>query len=79
MGVKTKVYECMFIMFVMSGVNVSMCACMPVVTLFAVCLFHHDTTCMIPDDNIGPDGAKALTPSLKCLSQLTVLNLKGDQ
>ena len=42
---------------------------MGVVTLFCV-----DVT-MIPDNDIGVEGVKALVPALKSLSQLTSLNL----
>ena len=45
---------------------------MVVVTLFCV-----DIT-MIPDNNIGDEGVKALVPALKSLSQLTRLDLHGE-
>ena len=45
---------------------------MVVVTLFCV-----DVT-MIPDNNIGVEGVKALVPALKSLSQLTTLNLNSE-
>ena len=45
---------------------------MGVVTLFCV-----DVT-MIPGNDIGVEGAKALVPGLKRLSQLTWLNLSGE-
>ena len=33
---------------------------------------------VIPDNSIGVEGAKALVPALKSLSQLTSLNLSGE-
>ena len=35
-------------------------------------------TMLIPGNNIGPEGAKALAPSLRKLTQLTQLNLGGE-
>ena len=34
---------------------------------------------MIPDNSIDDEGVKALVPALKSLSQLTSLNLGGEQ
>ena len=45
---------------------------MVVVTLFCV-----DVT-MIPDNNIGEEGVKALVPALKSLFQLTTLYLYSE-
>ena len=45
---------------------------MVVVTLFCV-----DVT-MIPDNDIGVEGVKALVPALKSLSQLTSLDLNCE-
>ena len=35
-------------------------------------------TMLIPDNNLGPEGAKALAPSLAQLKQLTKLGLSGE-
>ena len=35
-------------------------------------------TMLIPDNNIGPEGAKALAPSLGRLTELTKLCLSGE-
>ena len=57
-------------MFVVSGVNANRCVCVDCDT---VC-----STMMISDNEIGPEGAKALAPSLKQLNQLTTLELGGE-
>ena len=47
---------------------------MPVVLLSCVYLLHHVT----PGNSIGTEGMKALTPVLGRLTQLTVLDLRGE-
>ena len=48
-----------------------------VVLMVVVTLFCVDVT-MIPANNIGVEGVKALVPALKSLPQLTTLNLGGE-
>ena len=48
-----------------------------VVLMVVVTLFCVDVT-MIPDNNIGVEGVKALVPALKSLSQLTTLSLHSE-
>ena len=61
----------MFVMFLVLGVNVIGCACMPALTLFCF-------TMMISENKIGPEGAKALALSLGRLAKLTTLTLHGE-
>ena len=61
--------------FVVWGVNVSMRACMPVVIFVLLCDCF---TMMMPGNGIGPEGAKALAPSLGRLNQLNMLDLGGE-
>ena len=54
--------------------QVCMHACMPVVIFVLLCVYF---TIMMPGNGIGPEGAKALAPSLAHLTKLTTLWLKG--
>ena len=61
----------MCIMVVGSG-RVCEQVCMPVVILLCVCCT------MIPGNNIGAEGVKALAPQIEHLSQLTELKLFSE-
>ena len=62
-------------MFVVSGVNISSYACMHAGCDVVGRLF---VSPLLPDNNIGPGGAKALAASLQQLDQLTLLSLRGE-
>ena len=76
MGVIARfVLGCMFMMFLLCG-SVCKQVCMQSgcdVVLLCVC-----STMMMPDNGIGPEGAKALAPALAQLSKLTWLGLGGE-